>query len=80
MYAEGAGKVSVPLVLYVSVPDVKGSAMSGLRGSREGFVAEVEVGDFWEKGWDDRSRIAWVIVGWKRPPCIEYAPRWVGRT
>lgn len=33
------------------------------------------------KGWEDRSRIAWVMVGWKRPPSFgEYRPRCVGST
>jgi hypothetical protein len=33
-----------------------------------------------ENGWEERRRIASVIVGWKRPPWEEYALRCVGRT
>lgn len=33
----------------------------------------------WLKGWEERSRMACVIVGWKRPPNLEYAARCVGR-
>lgn len=64
----------MPFVLKVSAPDVKGSEMSGLLGWKEAFDA-CSSGRPCEKGWDDRRRIAWVIVGWKRPPCGEYAER-----
>jgi hypothetical protein len=33
-----------------------------------------------EKGWEERRRMAWVMVGWKSPPYAECAARWVGRT
>ena len=57
-----------------------GSMMSGLFGDMEtsGFDRlDWEA----ENGGEERRRIAWVIVGWKRPPCAgEYALRCVGRT
>jgi hypothetical protein len=31
------------------------------RDESAGFVV-------FEKGWDESKRIAWVMVGWKRPP------------
>jgi len=60
-YAEGAGKTSVPVVVYVKADDEKGSIMSGEEG-------EVETGAVWWskevelKGYEESSRIACVIV------------------
>jgi len=71
--------VSVPFVLKVSAPEVKGSEISGLLGLKETFDTG-DSGISFEKGWEDRRRIAWAIVGWKGPPCCEYADRCVGRT
>jgi hypothetical protein len=57
--AEGAGKVSLPLVEYVRVPEANGSVISGDFKLRDGEEWEVpwsdEVG---EKGCEERSRIA----------------------
>lgn len=54
--------------------------MSGDEGEMETFGVE-RGEEVEEKGWEERRRIACVIVGWKRPPWTgEYAPRWVGRT
>lgn len=57
--------MSVPFVLYVRVPVVKGSVEG-----RKGWAGE-EVERCDEKGCEERSRIACVMVGWKRPPCGE---------
>lgn len=62
-YADGAGKVSRPVVVYVRTFAEKGSERSGLEGAREALDA---VGG--GKGPLERRRMAWVIVGWKRPP------------
>jgi hypothetical protein len=69
-YADGAGKTSVPVVVYVKALDEKGSIISGdLRDiDTRGVSAECGVR---EKGCEERRRIAWVIVGWKRPPWAE---------
>lgn len=76
-YADGAGNVSSPLVENVRCPPLKGSMRSGLFGDVVGFVG----GSFSSrKGPRDRRRIACVMVGWKRPPNVEWADRWVGRT
>lgn len=72
--------MSSPVVEYVRVLEVKGSIISGDLGDIEtlGVGRSEEVV---EKGWGERRRIAWVMVGWKRPPWTgEYAQRWVGRT
>lgn len=42
------------------MPAEKGSAISEWI-EEEGF----------EKGWEDRSRMAWVMTGWKSPPNFE---------
>lgn len=70
-YAEGAGNSSVPFVEYVMARPLKGSLIAG----------EASVFRVFENGCEERSRMAWVRVGWKRPPWEgEYAVRWVGRT
>jgi hypothetical protein len=62
------------------VPVVKGSVRSGDLGLREGEEWEVlGLGSEAENGWAERRRIAWVMVGWKRPPCGEYLVRCIGR-
>jgi hypothetical protein len=66
--------VSTPLVEYVKFPDVKGSSRSGDRGLSDNLEAGESViprGSSDEKGWEESNRIAWVIVGWKRPPWVE---------
>lgn len=70
----------MPLVVYVSSEAEKGS----LGGRDDGWVGslccsssatvvgEVACGSL-------RSRITWVIVGWKMPPYLECAIRCMGR-
>lgn len=61
--------------------EVKGSIMSGDLGDMEVFGGAWKSEGIVEKGWEERRRIACVMVGWKRPPLMgEYARRWVGRT
>ena len=72
--------VSTPLVVYVSSDEENGSF--------GGRLEVRDVPDSWAgEGFDDgevpcgslSSRITWVIVGWKRPPYLEWAMRWTGR-
>jgi hypothetical protein len=59
VYAEGAGKVSMPLVEYVRVPEVKGSVGLGDFGLRDGNEYGIlGLGEVDERGWEERSRIA----------------------
>ena len=57
----------MPVVVYVKALEEKGSMMSG-----EESNAETEGRCFSDEmvlnGCEERSRIAWVIVDWKRPP------------
>jgi len=76
-YAEGAGNVSIPFVEKVRWPDEKGSERSGLRTDLLGFVGGSLAS---MKGPRESNRMAWVIVGWKRPPYSECILRCVGRT
>lgn len=46
-------------MLYVRAPVVKGSEVS---------IAWERFAGGCENGWEERRRIAWVIVGWNRPP------------
>lgn len=57
---------------------MKGSEISGLFGWRDTFDARTSA--VFEKGFEERSRMAWAIVGWNKPPYGEYADRWVGST
>jgi hypothetical protein len=71
-YADGAGKVSIPFVENVRCPPLNGSMRSGLLSD----VAGLSGGPFSSKnGPRERSRMACVIVGWKRPPNGECAER-----
>jgi hypothetical protein len=75
-YAEGAGKVSMLLVEKVRWLLLKGSMRSGLDGDVAGFSGW----SLLKKGPLESRRMAWVMVGWKRPPNCEWAERCVGRT
>lgn len=58
--------------MYVRCAEEKGSVMS-----RCGIFADSF--ESWESR-EDSSRMAWVIVGWKRPPWGECMLRCVGKT
>ena len=75
-YAECAGNVSMPLVEKVRWLLLKGSMRSGLDSDVVGFSG----GSLLKKGPRESRRMAWAMVGWKRPPNGEWAERWVGRT
>lgn len=78
-YADGAGKLSVPLVEYVRMPEVKGSMISGDLGLSEGEDGpDSTVNSEDENGCEDRRRIACDMVGWKSPPYCEYFVRCTG--
>lgn len=53
---------------YVNAPAANGSDIS-IKGSSE--EEELDVFAEASKGWEERSRIACVMVGWKRPPNFE---------
>lgn len=53
----------------------KGSTISGLEGDKEGSDALGCGAEEEKKGCDESRRMAWVIVGWKRPPWGEYIDR-----
>lgn len=60
------------------MPPLKGSVISGDLSEGETGVATF-VGVL-VKGAEERSLMASVIVGWKRPPKVECFLRWVGST
>lgn len=62
-YAEGAGKTSVPVVVYVRAEEENGSMISGEDGDTETWGVCNSVAGALEKGCEERRRIAWVMVG-----------------
>jgi hypothetical protein len=76
-YADGAGNVSCPFVENVRCPPLNGSTRSGLLSDDAGVLGAVRSS---KNGPRERSRIACVMVGWKRPPNGEWAVRCVGST